>query len=135
MVYATCFNYCYFNVEFSKSNEIYWAQKLNVGTNFFGGQFDWNLNWDLLFHNNVDDRTWIFYIIQWRRGRDLNPRWRFKPPYSLSRRAPSTTRPPLRINSKGSKFPFVVRTNKVTNRQGSVNARTVSAEIRRRFTI
>ncbi len=25
----------------------------------------------------------------WRRGRDLNPRYRFKPVYSLSRRAPS----------------------------------------------
>ena len=26
---------------------------------------------------------------RWRRGRDLNPRYRFKPVYSLSRRAPS----------------------------------------------
>ena len=26
---------------------------------------------------------------KWRRGRDLNPRYRFKPVYSLSRRAPS----------------------------------------------
>ena len=27
----------------------------------------------------------------WRRERDSNPRWRFKPPYSLSRGAPSTS--------------------------------------------
>ena len=32
----------------------------------------------------------------WRSGRDSNPRWAFDP-YSLSRRAPSTTRPPLRM--------------------------------------
>jgi hypothetical protein len=31
----------------------------------------------------------------WRRGRDSNPRWAFDP-YTLSRGAPSTTRPPLR---------------------------------------
>ncbi len=31
----------------------------------------------------------------WRRGRDSNPRWRFRPPYSLSRGAPSAARPPL----------------------------------------
>ena len=36
---------------------------------------------------------------QWRRGRDLNPRGRFEPAYSLSRRAPSTTQPPLREKS------------------------------------
>ncbi len=30
----------------------------------------------------------------WRRGRDSNPRWAFNP-YSLSRGAPSATRPPL----------------------------------------
>jgi hypothetical protein len=34
------------------------------------------------------------YLI-WRRGRDSNPRWAFNP-YSLSRGAPSATRPPLR---------------------------------------
>ncbi len=28
---------------------------------------------------------------KWRRERDSNPRWRFKPPYSLSRGAPSTS--------------------------------------------
>ena len=33
-------------------------------------------------------------IFNWRRGRDSNPRWNFVP-YSLSRGAPSTTRPPL----------------------------------------
>jgi hypothetical protein len=33
----------------------------------------------------------------WRRGRDSNPRRAFDP-YALSRGAPSTTRPPLRIN-------------------------------------
>ncbi len=32
----------------------------------------------------------------WRRERDSNPRWAFDP-YSLSRGAPSATRPPLRI--------------------------------------
>src|SRR5438309_11740625 len=32
----------------------------------------------------------------WRSGRDSNPRYGFAV-YSLSRRAPSTTRPPLRI--------------------------------------
>ncbi len=32
--------------------------------------------------------------VDWRRGRDSNPRWTFDP-YSLSRGAPSTTRPPL----------------------------------------
>ena len=30
-----------------------------------------------------------FYLRMWRRGRDLNSRYRFKPVYSLSRRAPS----------------------------------------------
>ena len=30
-----------------------------------------------------------FYLHMWRRGRDLNSRYRFKPVYSLSRRAPS----------------------------------------------
>ena len=29
------------------------------------------------------------YDGRWRKGRDLNPRYRFKPVYSLSRRAPS----------------------------------------------
>ena len=33
---------------------------------------------------------------RWRRGRDLNPRYRFKPVYSLSRRAPSASRSALR---------------------------------------
>ena len=35
----------------------------------------------------------------WRSGRDSNPRYAFDV-YSLSRRAPSTTRPPLRIAGK-----------------------------------
>jgi hypothetical protein len=35
----------------------------------------------------------------WRRGRDSNPRRAFDP-YALSRGAPSTTRPPLRISLK-----------------------------------
>jgi hypothetical protein len=35
-------------------------------------------------------------LTYWRRGRDSNPRWAFDP-YTLSRGAPSTTRPPLRI--------------------------------------
>jgi hypothetical protein len=34
----------------------------------------------------------------WRRGRDSNPRRAFDP-YALSRGAPSTTRPPLRIKT------------------------------------
>ena len=40
----------------------------------------------------------IFYRDQvvWRRGRDSNPRYAINV-YTLSRRAPSTTRPPLRI--------------------------------------
>ena len=37
------------------------------------------------------------YKIIWRSGRDSNPRYAFDV-YSLSRRAPSTTRPPLRRN-------------------------------------
>ena len=36
----------------------------------------------------------------WRSGRDSNPRYAFGV-YSLSRRAPSTTRPPLRMRRKG----------------------------------
>ena len=36
----------------------------------------------------------------WRRGRDSNPRRAFDP-YALSRGAPSTTRPPLRIMTIG----------------------------------
>src|SRR3546814_6017275 len=35
----------------------------------------------------------------WRSGRDSNPRYGFAV-YSLSRRAPSTTRPPLRMHRK-----------------------------------
>ena len=35
------------------------------------------------------------YGKEWRRERDSNPRWRFKPPYSLSRGAPSASRPSL----------------------------------------
>ncbi|CAN5232014.1 recombinase family protein [soil metagenome] len=38
--------------------------------------------------------------LKWRSGRDSNPGWAFDP-YSLSRRAPSTTRPPLRMHWKG----------------------------------
>lgn len=37
------------------------------------------------------------FKVQWRSGRDSNPRYGFAV-YSLSRRAPSTTRPPLRMN-------------------------------------
>lgn len=37
---------------------------------------------------------------RWRSGRDSNPRYAFDV-YSLSRRAPSTTRPPLRIALEG----------------------------------
>ena len=37
----------------------------------------------------------------WRSGRDSNPRYGFAV-YSLSRRAPSTTRPPLRYRWKGA---------------------------------
>ncbi len=36
-----------------------------------------------------------FFICKWRRVRDSNPRWAFDP-YTLSRGAPSTTRPTLR---------------------------------------
>ena len=36
-----------------------------------------------------------FFICIWRRVRDSNPRWAFDP-YTLSRGAPSTTRPTLR---------------------------------------
>ncbi len=39
-------------------------------------------------------RSGPFYV--WRRERDSNPRWAFDP-YSLSRGAPSASRPPLRI--------------------------------------
>jgi hypothetical protein len=38
-------------------------------------------------------------FLSWRRGRDSNPRRAFDP-YALSRGAPSTTRPPLRIRPK-----------------------------------
>lgn len=38
--------------------------------------------------------------LKWRSGRDSNPRYAFDV-YSLSRRAPSTTRPPLRIALEG----------------------------------
>src|SRR6187551_1612930 len=34
----------------------------------------------------------------WRRARDSNPRYRFKPVCFLSREVPSTTRPALRFN-------------------------------------
>lgn len=39
---------------------------------------------------------------RWRSGRDSNPRYAFDV-YSLSRRAPSTTRPPLRMSWKGAR--------------------------------
>jgi hypothetical protein len=39
-------------------------------------------------------------VFTWRRGRDSNPRRAFDP-YALSRGAPSTTRPPLRIKTIG----------------------------------
>lgn len=43
----------------------------------------------------------VYQIVRtvWRSGRDSNPRYGFAV-YSLSRRAPSTTRPPLRIRWK-----------------------------------
>ena len=44
-------------------------------------------------------RSKISQGLEWRSGRDSNPRWAFDP-YSLSRRAPSTTRPPLRTASR-----------------------------------
>src|SRR5439155_10383056 len=40
------------------------------------------------------------YTGSWRSGRDSNPRYGFAV-YSLSRRAPSTTRPPLRTSLEG----------------------------------
>ena len=43
------------------------------------------------------ERTAIVVLMCWRRGRDSNPRRAFDP-YALSRGAPSTTRPPLRIS-------------------------------------
>ena len=39
----------------------------------------------------------------WRSGRDSNPRYAFDV-YSLSRRAPSTTRPPLRMHWKAAPY-------------------------------
>ena len=42
----------------------------------------------------------LHFRLRWRSGRDSNPRYGFAV-YSLSRRAPSTTRPPLRIRWKG----------------------------------
>ena len=42
--------------------------------------------------------------LKWRSGRDSNPRYGFAV-YSLSRRAPSTTRPPLRIPGEASRVP------------------------------
>jgi hypothetical protein len=44
--------------------------------------------------------TLLFAFIYWRRGRDSNPRRAFDP-YALSRGAPSTTRPPLRLDQCG----------------------------------
>ncbi len=44
------------------------------------------------FHKSKRPHTGAFSI--WRRGRDSNPRWAFDP-YSLSRGAPSASRPPL----------------------------------------
>ena len=41
------------------------------------------------------------FVPKWRSGRDSNPRYGFAV-YSLSRRAPSTTRPPLRMHWKRS---------------------------------
>ena len=41
--------------------------------------------------------------LKWRSGRDSNPRYAFDV-YSLSRRAPSTTRPPLRIALEGARL-------------------------------
>jgi hypothetical protein len=48
-------------------------------------------SWLIQTHEN------LHYV--WRRGRDSNPRRAFDP-YALSRGAPSTTRPPLRIRPK-----------------------------------
>src|SRR5882757_8853557 len=42
----------------------------------------------------------VIFRIDWRRERDSNPRRAFDP-YTLSRGAPSTTRPPLRLGFKG----------------------------------
>ena len=46
--------------------------------------------------------------MQWRSGRDSNPRYGFAV-YSLSRRAPSTTRPPLRTALEGRASRGLVR--------------------------
>src|SRR5690606_3191522 len=43
--------------------------------------------------------SWAFSFV-WRRGRDSNPRYAINV-YTLSRRAPSTTRTPLRIPVTG----------------------------------
>jgi hypothetical protein len=50
------------------------------------------------FHINPFNRKGAMtgpFPVEWRRGRDSNPRWAFDP-YSLSRGAPSASRPPLR---------------------------------------
>lgn len=43
------------------------------------------------------------FVPKWRSGRDSNPRYAFDV-YSLSRRAPSTTRPPLRMSWKATPY-------------------------------
>jgi hypothetical protein len=53
---------------------------------------------ELTFQTHTDnDQLSIFSV--WRRERDSNPRWAFDP-YTLSRGAPSTTRPSLRCQTQ-----------------------------------
>ena len=57
------------------------------------------VGWEVSGYNTIPGAgTRICYRFlwqKWRRGRDSNPRWGISP-YSLSRGAPSATRPPLR---------------------------------------
>ena len=61
----------------------------------------------------------LFLMDKWRRGRDSNPRWAFNP-YSLSRGAPSATRPPLR---DGRRIPKGVLARKKQSRGLGASAR------------
>ena len=51
-------------------------------------------------NSSVNGSEMAVFRYKWRSGRDSNPRYGFAV-YSLSRRAPSTTRPPLRISLEG----------------------------------
>ena len=76
---------------------------------------------DLPYQGKVEKGRILAHIVCWRRGRDLNPRRGFKPPYSLSRRAPSTTRPPLLFEQNTGNSASLLRTYKVTKGGVSVN--------------